>query len=75
MADAGSRLLFKFILDQELMGLMKNLVGIVVGKVIKSVSSECESVSHVLCECPIYSSSRADYLLELQKKLGNGINP
>ena len=34
--------------------------------------NECESVSHVLWECSAYSSSRADFLLKLQEKLGNG---
>ena len=34
--------------------------------------NECESVSHVLWECLAYSSSGADFLLELQEKLGNG---
>ena len=32
----------------------------------------CESVSHVLWECLTYSNSRADFLLDLQRKLGNG---
>ena len=33
----------------------------------------CESVSHVLWECSAYySNSRADFLLKLQEKLGNG---
>ena len=32
-----------------------------------------ESVNHVLWDCPTYSSSsRAGFLLELQKMLGNG---
>ena len=37
-------------------------------------SNECESVSHVELECLAYSSSssRADFLLKLQEKLGNG---
>ena len=34
--------------------------------------NECESVSHVLWECSAYSNSRADFLLKLQEKLGNG---
>ena len=34
--------------------------------------NECESVSHVLWECSAYSSSRAEFLLKLQEKLGNG---
>ena len=58
-------------LGQEFMGLMKSWVGIGVGKVIKNVSWVITSVK-VLWECPTYSSSRADLLLELQEKLGNG---
>ena len=34
--------------------------------------NECESVSHVLWECSAYCNSRADFLLKLQEKLGNG---
>ena len=34
--------------------------------------NECESVSHVLWECSAYGNSRADFLLKLQEKLGNG---
>ena len=34
--------------------------------------NECESVSHVLRECSAYSNSRADFLLKLPEKLGNG---
>ena len=34
--------------------------------------NECESVSHVLWECSAYSSSRADFLLKLQERLGKG---
>ena len=32
----------------------------------------CESVSHVLWECSAYSSSRVDFMLKLQEKLGDG---
>ena len=51
---------------------MRCWVGIEVGKVIELCGNECESVSHVLWECSAYSSSRADFLLKLQEKLGNG---
>ena len=64
-------------LGQELIGLMKKWVGIGVRKVIKECEvcgNECGSVSHVLHECLNYSSSRADFLLELQEKLGNGFD-
>ena len=50
---------------------MKNWVGIVVRKVIKSVSCVVMSV-RVLVMCCMYSSSRVAFLLELQEKLGNG---
>ena len=70
--DAGSRLLFKFRsgthgLNEEL-GRRRGREG---NKECELCGNECESVSHVLWECPIYSSSRADFLLELQEKLGN----
>ena len=42
------------------MGLLKNWVDIGVGKGL--CGNECESISHVLWGCPIYSSSRADFL-------------
>ena len=51
---------------------MRSWVGIEVGKVIKNVSCVVMSVNYVLWECSAYSSSRADFSLKLQKKLGNG---
>ena len=73
MADAGSRLLFKFRsgthgLKEEL-GRHRGREG---NKECELCGNECESVSHVLRECSAYSSSRADFLLKLQEKLGNG---
>ena len=72
VADAGSRLLFTFRsgthgLSEEL-GRHRGREG---NKECELCGNECESVSHVLWECPIYSSSRADFVLELQEKLGN----
>ena len=32
---------------------------------------ECKSVSHVLWECPAYSSLRRNFLVALQEKLGD----
>ena len=73
VADAGSRLLFKFRsgthgLNEELdrhRGREGNKECVLCG-------NECESVSHVLWECSAYySNSRADFLLKLQEKLGN----
>ena len=49
MADAGSRLLFKFRSGTH--GLMKNWVGIGVGKVIKSVSCVVMSVKVLVMCC------------------------
>ena len=65
VADAGSRLLFRFRsgthgLNEEL-GRHRCREG---NKVCELCGNECESVSHVLWECPTYSSSRADFLLE-----------
>ena len=36
------------------------------------VDDECESVSHVLWECPPYSSLRSNFLVALQVKLEDG---
>ena len=73
VADAGSRLLFKFRsgthgLNEEL-GRHRGRDG---NKECVLCGNECESVSHVLWECSAYSNSRADVLLKLQEKLGNG---
>ena len=70
VADAGSRLLFKFRsgthgLNEEL-GRHRGRDG---NKEYVLCGNECESVSHVLWECSAYSNSRADFLLKL---LGNG---
>ena len=52
---------------------MSSWVGIEVGnKECELCGNECESVSHALWECSAYSSSRADFLLKVQEKLGNG---
>ena len=32
---------------------------------------ECESVSHVLWDCPVYNTLRNDFLCKLQELLGN----
>ena len=72
MADAGSRLLFKFRsgthgLNEEL-GRHRGREG---NKECVLCGNECKSVSQVLWECSAYSNSRAD-LLKLQEKLVNG---
>ena len=73
VADAGSRLLFKFRsgthgLNEEL-GRHRGREG---NKECVLCGNECESVSHVLWECSAYCNSRAAFLLILQEKLGNG---
>ena len=63
-----------YCLGQGLMGLMKNWVGIGVGKVIKSVSCVVMSVKVLVMRCrsvQYNSSSRANFLLILQEKLEN----
>ena len=62
VADAGSRLLFKFRSGAH--GLNEELGrhrGREDNKECELCGNECENVSHVLWECPIYSSSRADF--------------
>ena len=55
---------------------MRSLVGIEVGKVIRNVCCVVMSVRVSVMCCGsvqhIYSNSRADFLLKLQEKLGNG---
>ena len=38
----------------------------------KLCGNECESVVHVLWECPVYDSSRHTFMGELDKLLGGG---
>ena len=33
--------------------------------------AECESVSHVLWDCPAYASIRSAFMLELRRELGD----
>ena len=33
--------------------------------------AECESVSHVLWDCPAYTSIRSPFMLELRRELGD----
>ena len=68
--DAGSRLLFKFRsrthgLNEEL-GRHRGREG---KKECLLCDDECESVSHVLWECPAYNS---DFTAKLQDFLGEG---
>ena len=76
VADAGSKLLFKFRSGTH--GLNEELYrhrGRESNKDCWLCGNECECVNHVLWECPNYSSSRADFLLELQEKLGSRFEP
>ena len=71
VADAGSRLFRSGThgLNEEL-GRHRGREG---NKECVLCGNECESVSHVLWECSAYySNSRADFLLKLQEKRGNG---
>ena len=70
VADAGSRLFRSGThgLNEEL-GRHRGREG---HKECGLCGNECESVSHVLWECSAYSSCRADFLLKIQEKLGNG---
>ena len=60
--------------DQERMDSMKSWAGIEEGKAGRSVCcvAECESVSHVLWDCPAYASIRSAFMLELRRELGDG---
>ena len=71
MSDAGSRLLFKFRsgthgLNEEL-GRHRGREGKVECTLC---GAECESVVHVLWECPAYSNCRLMFLKKLQELLG-----
>ena len=69
MADAGSQWLIKLHSENEELGRHRGREGNIKWALC---GNKCESVSDVLWECPTYSSSRADSLLELQEKLGKG---
>ena len=73
VCDAGSRLLFKFRSGTH--GLNEEL-GRHRGREGKTECSlcgnECENVSHVLCECSAYSSTRACFIKKLQELLKDG---
>ena len=69
VADAGSRLLIKFRSGTHGLNEDRGREG---NKECVLCGNECESVSHVLWECSAYTNSRADFLLKLQEKLGNG---
>ena len=58
---------------QERMDSMKSWAGIEEEKAGRSVccDAECESVSHVLWDCPAYVSIRSAFMLELRRELGD----
>ena len=70
--DAGTRLLFKFRsgthgLNEEL-GRHRGRKG---RKECLLCDAECESVSHVLWDCPAHASIRSAFMLELRRELGD----
>ena len=70
VGDAGTRLLFKFRsgthgLNEE-MGRHRGREG---RKECLLCDAECESVSHVLWDCPAYVSIRSAFMLEFQSYL------
>ena len=72
LGDAGTRLLFKFRsgthgLNEEL-GRHRGREG---RKECLLCDAECESVSHVLWDCPAYVSIRSAFMLELRRELGD----
>ena len=72
VGDAGTRLLFKFRsgthgLNEEL-GRHRGREG---RKECLLCDAECESVSHVLWNCPAYASIRSAFMLELRRELGD----
>ena len=72
VGDAGTRLLFKFRsgthgLSEEL-GRHRGREG---KKECLLCDAECESVSHVLWDCPAYVSIRSAFMLELRRELGD----
>ena len=72
VGDAGTRLLFKFRsgthgLNEEL-GRHRGREG---RKECLLCDAECESVSHVLLDCPAYVSIRSAFMLELRRELGD----
>ena len=71
VGDPGTRLMFKFRsgtngLNEEL-GRHRGKNG---NRQCKLCGDECESVVHVLWECPVYDSSRNTFMGELDKLLG-----
>ena len=63
VSDAGTRLLFKFRSGTH--GL-NSWAGIEEGECLLC-DAECESVSHVLWDCPAYASIRSAFMLELRR--------
>ena len=67
--DAGSRLLFKF--RSETHGL-NEAPGREGRKECLLCGDECESVSHVLWECPAYNICRSDFTVKLYTGFSRG---
>ena len=72
VSDAGTRLLFKF--RSEMHGLNEEFGrhrGRKGRKECLLCDEECESVNHVLWDCPAYASIRSAFVLELRRELGD----
>ena len=70
--DIGSRLMFKFRSGTH--GLIEELGrhrGREGRKEFLLCDDECESVSHVLWDCPVYNTLRNDFMCKLQELLGD----
>ena len=69
VGDAGIRLLFKFRSGTH--GLNEELGRHRGRKECLLCDAECESVSHVLWDCPAYVSIRSAFMFELRRELGD----
>ena len=70
--DAGSRLMFKFRSGTHgLNGELGRHRGRQGRKECLLCDDECESVSHVLWDCPVYNTLRNDFMCKLQELLGD----
>ena len=69
VGDAGTRLLLKFRSGTH--GLNEELGGREGRKECLLCDAECESVSHLLWDCPAYVSIRSAFMFELRRELGD----
>ena len=72
VSDAGTRLLFSRSGTHGLNEELGRHRGRKAGRNVCCVMQrECESVSHVLWDCPAYASSRSTFMLEFRRELGD----